>query len=148
MAQDSISVQFNHVGFTVPRDQLSGNNLRRVIRFFSEVFGFKEREKYTKDGEMLVMMAGGVDQFIVFFGHDAPTQANPPLDHFGMRVNSLSELKELASRARTYLATDDGLEFEDYSVSDMADVFPHRLHKFYVRLGTPFQLEVQYYERV
>ena len=38
-----------------------------------------ERAEYTKDGELLILMAGGPDQFIVLFGHDQPTTANPPV---------------------------------------------------------------------
>jgi hypothetical protein len=137
---------FNHVGFTIPRDQLSPDGRKRIADFFSTCFGFQERPEYTKDGELLIMMAGGPDQFIVFFGHDQPTRSNPPTDHFGMACNSLDELQGYLARVREAAAADSGIDFEDYEVVTLEDVRPYRLHRFYVRLGTPFAFEVQYYE--
>ena len=148
-ASPAIPIRFSHVAFTVSRDLLSGATLQRVIRFFSEVFGFSERPQYTKDGAMLVMMAGAVDQFVVLFGHDHPATANIERDHFGINVNSLAELQELLARAKVFARTNPDVEITDYAVSEpRVDVLPHKLHRFYVRFATPCPLEVQYYERI
>jgi len=145
----AIPIRFSHVAFTVSRDMLSGANLQRVIRFFSEVFGFIERPQYTKDGEMLVMMAGTVDQFVVLFGHDTPATANIERDHFGINVNSLAELQEFLRRAKVFARSNPDVEITDYAVSEpRVDVLPHKLHRFYVRFVTPCPLEVQYYEKI
>lgn len=145
----AIPIRFSHVAFTVSRELLSGANLQRVICFFSEVFGFSERPQYTKDGAMLVMMAGAVDQFVVLFGHDHPATANIERDHFGINVNSLAELQELLGRAKVFARTNPDVEITDYAVSEpRVDVLPHKLHRFYVRFVTPCPLEVQYYERI
>jgi hypothetical protein len=64
-----------------------------------------------------------------------------------MRCNSLEQLKVYLERVREQVAADSSIEFEDYSVSLMKDMPPHHnLHKFYVRVGTPFAFEVQFYE--
>lgn len=148
-ASPAIPIRFSHVAFTVPRESLSGDNLQRVIRFYSEVFGFLERPQYTKDGEMLVMMAGAVDQFVVLFGHDKPATANPDRDHFGINVDSLAELQALLARSKVFAATNPDVEITDYCVTEpRLDVLPHKLHRFYVRFVTPCPLEVQYYERI
>lgn len=140
------AVRFNHVGFTVPRELLRAGRRADVTAFFRDVFGFEERTEYAEDGGLLVLMAGGVDQFVVLFGHDAPTTANPPLDHFGMAVATKEDLLALRDRARDFGAGRDDVEIEDYSVTEMTDVVHHNLHKFYVRFGTPFTIEVQHYE--
>jgi catechol 2,3-dioxygenase-like lactoylglutathione lyase family enzyme len=147
----AIPIRFSHVAFTVPRAAMSGENLKRTIAFFSEVFGFLERPQYTKDGEMLVMMAGAVDQFVVLFGHDNPATANKDRDHFGINVDSLAELQELLARSKKFAAAhpEADVEITDYCVTDpRVDVLPHKLHRFYVRFVTPCPLEVQYYERI
>jgi hypothetical protein len=138
---------FNHVGFSVSRDVLDAAGRKRIVGFFESVFGFTERESWTKDRELLILTQGGPDQLIVFFGSDNPTTASPPTDHFGMRCNSLDQLKVYLERVREQVAVDSSIEFEDYSVSLMKDMPPHHnLHKFYVRVGTPFAFEVQFYE--
>jgi hypothetical protein len=138
---------FNHVGFSVSRDVLDEAGRKRIVAFFEGVFGFTERASWTKDRELLILTQGGPDQLIVFFGSDSPTSATPPTDHFGMRCNSLDQLKVYLGRVRERVAADSSIEFEDYSVSLMEDMPPrHNLHKFYVRVGTPFAFEVQFYE--
>jgi hypothetical protein len=148
-ATASIPIRFSHVAFTVPREVLTGAYRQRVTSFFSEVFGFVERPQYTKDGQMLVMMAGAVDQFVVLFGHDNPTRANPPQDHFGINVETLEALQQLLARAKAFQQSNQDVSIDDYSVTaDRMDVAPHRLHRFYVQFGTPCPLEVQYYEKI
>jgi hypothetical protein len=138
---------FNHVGFSVARDQLGEAGRKRIAGFFGEVLGFTERTWWTKDRELMVLTQGGPDQLLVFFGSDTPTIATPPNDHFGLRCDSLEQLMVYVERARKYVAKDDTIEFQDYSVHLMEDMPPrHNLHRFYVRVGTPFTLEVQYYE--
>ena len=141
-----IPVQFNHIAFSVARDDLEGQKLEQVRAFFAEVFGFVEREEFTKERDLLVLMAGGVDQFVVFMGHDQPTVANPPMDHFGMRVKSLEDLKAILGKARAFKDRIPDMELSEYEVVPMHDVVPHNLHRYYVRYATPFTLEVQFYE--
>lgn len=138
--------QFNHVGFTIPREELTADGRKRIVDFFGSCFGFQERPEYTQDRELLILMAGGPDQFIVLFGHDQPTRSNPPTDHFGMACNSLEELQAYLGKVREFAAADGSIEFDDYEVVTLEDVRPYRLHRFYVRLATPFAFEVQYYE--
>jgi len=138
---------FNHVGFSVPRDALDAEGRKRIAGFFGNVFGFVERTGYTKDREFMVLTMGGPDQLIVFFGSDNPTTATPPNDHWGMRCHSLEQLQLYCDRARAEVAKDPGIDFDDYSFALMEDMTPrHNLHRFYVRLGTPFTFEVQFYE--
>jgi hypothetical protein len=63
-----------------------------------------------------------------------------------MACNSLDELQRYLGNVRSFAAADSTIEFDDYEVSTLEDVRPYRLHKFYVRVATPFAFEVQYYE--
>jgi hypothetical protein len=146
MARHAVPVQFNHVGFTVDAETLRGDNLERLRSFFEEVFGFTERAQYTREGEVLIMMAGGVDQFVIFFAHDTPSTGNPHTDHFGMRVETRAELDELFRRALDFRDRWGGVELSDLETRGFDDVVSYDLHRFYVRCGTPFSLEAQYYE--
>jgi hypothetical protein len=138
--------RFNHVGFTVDAGLLDEAGRKRIVDFFGTCFGFAERTEYTKDREMLVLMLGGPDQFMIFFGHERPTAANPPDDHFGMVCGSLEELQGYLEKVRAFAAADQAIEFEEYEVVLLDDERPYRLHRFYVRVVTPFTLEVQWYE--
>lgn len=138
--------RFNHVGFTVDAGLLDEAGRKRIVDFFGTCFGFAERAEYTKDREMLVLMLGGPDQFMIFFGHERPTAANPPDDHFGMVCGSLEELQGYLEKVRAFAAADQAIEFEEYEVVLLDDERPYRLHRFYVRVVTPFTLEVQWYE--
>jgi hypothetical protein len=139
-------VTFNHLGLTVPRQTLEEPTLSDVSGFFEKVYQWRVRDGITRPGHQVVFMAGKVEQFVVLFGHDSPTSANPPLDHFGMRVDALDELLDMCQRAKEFQASDPRLEWEDYSHSEFDDEEPYRLHKFYTRFLLPLTFEVQYYE--
>lgn len=138
--------RFNHVGFTIDAGLLDAAGRKRITDFFGTCFGFTERTEFTKDRELLILMAGGPDQFIVLFGRDHPTTANPPDDHFGMACGTLEELHGCLERVRSFAAADSSIDFEDIEVVLLDDVRPYKLHRFYVRLATPFAFEVQWYE--
>jgi hypothetical protein len=149
MATSTARPQFNHVGLTVPREALAPENRSAIVSFFQDVFGWQERpvkSKSRSSDSLLVLMVGGIDQFVALFAHDEPTKANPPDDHFGMRVESLDQLQEYLRRAKTFAAEDVRIEVSDYETNDYDDVVKYRLHSFFVRFFIPLAFEVQYYE--
>lgn len=137
---------FNHIGFTVPKQALNPEGRQKLKDFWGRCFGFEERPEFTKDEELFILMLGEPDQFMVLFGHDSPTLANPPSDHFGMRCHSLEQLKGYLDNVRGYVAEGGDVEFEDYESPVFEDARPYRLHRFYVRAVLPFTFEIQYYE--
>jgi hypothetical protein len=137
---------FNHIGFTVPKEALNGDGRRKLKEFWGGCFGFEERPEFTKDEELLILMLGEPDQFMVLFGHDSPTLSNPPLDHFGMRCQSLEQLKAYLAKVKEFVAAGGEVEFQDYESPVFEDARPYRLHRFYVRAVLPFTFEIQYYE--
>lgn len=137
---------FNHLGFTVSKEALNEDGRKKLIDFWGGCFGFEERPEFTQDQELFILMLGEPDQFMVLFGHDNPTIANPPSDHFGMRCHSLEQLKSYLANVKEYVAAGNEVEFQDYESPVFNDARPYRLHRFYVKVVLPFTFEIQYYE--
>ena len=109
---------FNHVAFSVPRELLDAAGRARVLRFYSEVFGWTEMPTLTRDGELLVLRAHSNEQFVFLAASERPTRCEE-MDHFGLSVRSKAEFDDLLARARRFAATDaevmiDGPHSEDH----------------------------------
>src|SRR5438093_1308805 len=90
--------RFNHVAMSMPADALDEQGRADIVRFYKEVFGWEELPTETVDRKKLVMSAYRYDQF-VFLIADDPPMATPPLDHFGMGVDTVEELDDFLDRA-------------------------------------------------
>jgi hypothetical protein len=133
--------RFNHVAMSVPADLLGEDGRRELVAFFSEVFGWQELPTETVDRKQLVMSAYRYDQF-VFLIADDPPMACPPLDHFGMGVDTIDELDDFLARAKAYKERDDRVEIIDKQVEHHPGL---DLTNFYVRYQLPMMLEVQHF---
>jgi hypothetical protein len=122
-------------------DALDEDGRRLIVDFYSEVFGWQELPTETIDRQRLVLMAYTVDQF-VFLHADEHPMATPPLDHFGMGVATLEELKELYERAKRYRAKDDRVRIIDTQVEHHPGI---TLTSFYVGYLLPLSVEVQHF---
>ena len=69
------------------------------MRFYDEVFGWKELPTETVDRKKLVLSAYTYEQF-VFLIADEPPMACPRLDHFGMSVDTEQELDDMLAGPR------------------------------------------------
>ncbi|HMF03370.1 MAG TPA: hypothetical protein VKH17_01045, partial [Acidimicrobiia bacterium] len=79
--------RFNHVAMSIPSEHLGEEGRRDIVRFYDEVFGWKELPTETVDGKKLVLSAYTYEQF-VFLIADDPPMACPRLDHFGLSVET------------------------------------------------------------
>jgi hypothetical protein len=134
--------RFNHVAMSLPADALGAENRADIVRFYDEVFGWKEIEQLTEDRRRLVLMAYRFDQF-VFLIADEPHMTGPRLDHFGMGVDSEEELDVFLERAKAFKAKDDRVDIIDKNAEDHGVLV---IKSFYVRYLLPLMVEVQYYE--
>ena len=134
--------RFNHVAMSLPADALGEANRRDIVAFYEEVFGWNEQPSMTEDRKRLVMSAHRFDQFVFLIADDQPMQC-PPLDHFGMAVDSLAELERLYARAAAYRQRDDRVDLIERDVDDYEVV---KIHNFYVGYLLPMMVEVQYFE--
>ena len=134
--------RFNHFAFSVPPELLNETGRKEIVAFYGEVFGWTELEMLTIDRARLVLQCHRIDQFVYIVGGD-PITTCASLDHFGLTVGSLAELKEVLARAKSYRERDDRVEIIDHEVEDHSVL---KLHNCYFRYLFPMMVEIQYYE--
>ena len=133
--------RFNHVAMSMPADALDEQGRTDIVRFYNEVFGWNELPTETVDRKKLVMSAYRLDQF-VFLIADDPPMTTPPLDHFGIGVDTVEELDDFLARAKAFKDKDDRVEIIDKKVEHHPGL---DLTSFYVRYLLPLMVEVQHY---
>ena len=141
-AQPTRKPHFNHVAMSVPADLLDEQHRTDIVRFYDEVFGFKELPTETEDRRKLVLSVHTYEQF-VFLIADDPPMACPRLDHFGMSVATERELDDMLARARAFQARDDRVDIVDREVTDHGML---AITSFYVRYLLPLMVEVQWWD--
>ena len=134
--------RFNHVAMSVPSELLVEDGRRDLVRFYDEVFGWKELPTETVDGKKLVLSAYTYEQF-VFLIADDPPMACPRLDHFGMSVETEQELDDMLARAKTFRTRDDRVDIVDREVTDHGML---AITSFYVRYLLPMMVEIQWWD--
>jgi hypothetical protein len=153
---------FNHVAMSLPADRLEAEGRQDICDFYGEVFGWQELPTMTVDRRRLVLSAHTpyqpprrhpdwrwlrhhcptFQQFVFLMAEDQP-MACPRMDHFGLSVGDLDELRAAHARACAYRERDDRVEIVDPSVDDHEVV---KIHSFYVRYLLPLMVEIQYWE--
>lgn len=133
--------RFNHVGISVPADLLDETGRRDIVSFYSEVFGWQELPTETVDRKKLVLSAWRYDQFVFLIADENPMTC-PPLDHFGLGVETMEELDTFLARAKAYRERDPRVEIIDKKTDHHPGL---DLTSFYVRYLLPLMVEVQHY---
>lgn len=134
--------RFNHVAMSLPADMLDAGNRALITDFWSTVFGFEEIPQMTEDRRRLVLSACHWEQFVFLVAEDEPMRC-PRLDHFGISVGSLDDLRAAYERAADFAARDSRVDLIEASVEDHEVV---RIHAFYAGYLLPMMMEVQYWE--
>ncbi len=134
--------RFNHVAMSVPGELLGEDGRRDLVRFYDDVFGWKELPTETVDGKKLVLSAYTYEQF-VFLIADDPPMACPRLDHFGLSVDTEEELDDMLARAKAFRTHDDRVDIVDREVTDHGML---AITSFYVRYLLPMMVEIQWWD--
>jgi hypothetical protein len=134
--------RFNHVAMSMPADLLDEANRKDLCAFWSEVLGFEEMPTMTQDRRRLILSCVHWDQFIFLISDDEPMTC-PRLDHFGMAVGSMDELRGVQERAKAYQERDPRVDFIDLRSDDQGMV---TIHSIYVRYLLPMMCEIQFWE--
>ena len=134
--------RFNHVAMSVPADLLGEEGRRDLVRFYDEVFGWKELPTETVDRKKLVLSAYTYEQF-VFLIADDPPMACPRLDHFGMSVETEQELDDMLARAKAFHDRDDRVDIVEKELTDHGML---AITSFYVRYLLPMMVEIQWWD--
>ena len=133
---------FNHVAMSVPADLLDEEHRTDIVRFYDEVFGFKELPTETEDRRKLVLSVHTYEQFVFLIADDQP-MACPRLDHYGISVDTEAELDDMLERARAFRAGDDRVDIVERSVTDHGML---AITSFYVGYLLPMMIEVQWWD--
>lgn len=134
--------RFNHVAMSLPAELLGEEGRRDIVRFYDEVFGWKELPTETVDRKKLVLSAYTYEQFVFLIADDPPMSA-PRLDHFGMSVETEQELDDMLARAKAFHARDDRVDIVDKELTDHGML---AITSFYVRYLLPMMVEVQWWD--
>jgi hypothetical protein len=130
----------NHVAISMRLDDAAR---REILAFYGDVFGWVEGDNTGEDGNPLILYTGAFGQFIYLLPSDEPMTA-PPLDHFGVLVDSLEELHAIVERAKAW----DGVRIID--VHDRITHGPatdYTLTSAYIGYRLPLMIELQHLAR-
>ena len=136
----------NHVAISVDPAILDDAGRAEILDFYGEVFGWREGDNSGERGNPLILYTGVFAQFIYLLPAD-PYVVAPPLDHFGLQVDSREELEAIVARAKARAATDDRVRIIDVA----SRVTPGPTHDYtltsaYIGFRLPLMVELQHLE--
>jgi hypothetical protein len=134
--------RFNHVAMSLPADLLTEEKRTEIVRFYDEVFGWKELPMMTEDRRRLVLSCYTHEQFVFLIAEDTPMTC-ARLDHYGMSVSSEAELDEMLARAKAFAEHDDRVDIIDKHVDDHGVL---AITSIYVGYLLPMMVEVQWWD--
>ena len=134
--------RFNHVAMSVPSELLGEEGRRDLVRFYDEVFGWKELPMLTEDRRRLVLSCYTVEQFVFLIAEDAPMTC-ARLDHYGISVGTEAELDAMLDRAKAFQKRDERVDLVDKQVEDHGMI---AITSMYVRYLLPMMVEVQWWD--
>ena len=145
--QSSTGPVLNHVAISVDARVLDDAGRAALVGFFDAVFGWTEGDNSTEVGNPLIIYTGRLRQYLYFLPAADEFLVAPRLDHIGVEVASVTELRAIVDRARAFAARDDRV-----TVIDEAVMTTHGTHSdfalthAYVGFLLPLLIEVQHLE--
>jgi len=143
-----MSPTLNHVAISVDPSVLDANGRAEVLAFYNEVFGWIEGDNTGEKGNPLILYTGAFGQFVYLLPATPAMQA-PPLDHFGLLVDTVEELDEIVARAARVQARDDRVRIIERSArTTHGDTADFVLTSAYVGFLLPLMIEIQHLVKV
>jgi len=138
----------NHVAISMDPAVLDERGRADVLAFYGEVFGWTEGDNTGEAGNPLILYTGAFGQFVYLLPADPPLTA-PPLDHFGMQVESLVDLHAIVERARRYAANDERVRIIDvHARTTHGPAHDYTLTSAYIGFVLPLMIELQHLEKI
>ena len=138
----------NHVAISMDPSVLDDAGRREILDFYGEVFGWTEGDNTGEAGNPLILYTGAFGQF-VYLLPASPALSAPPLDHFGLQVESLEELHAIVARARRYQARDDRVQLIDvHARTTHGPTHDYTLTSAYIGFVLPLMVELQHIARI
>jgi hypothetical protein len=138
----------NHVAISMDPSLLDERGRADVLAFYGQVFGWTEGDNTGEAGNPLILYTGAFGQFVYLLPADPPLTA-PPLDHFGLQVETLTDLHDIVDRAQLYSARDERVRVIDiHSRTTHGSTHDYTLTSAYVGFVIPLMIELQHLERI
>ena len=138
----------NHVAISMDPAALDERGRAAVLAFYGEVFGWTEGDNTGEDGNPLILYTGAFGQFVYLLPADPPLIA-PPLDHFGLQVETLDDLLAIVERAKARAQHDERVRVIDiHSRTTYGPAHAYTLTSAYIGFVLPLMIEVQHLQQV
>jgi hypothetical protein len=138
----------NHVAISMDPAVLDERGRADVLAFYGDVFGWTEGDNSGEAGNPLILYTGAFGQFVYLLPADPPLTA-PPLDHFGLQVESVADLHTTVERAKGHAARDDRVRVIDvHSRTTHGPTHEYTLTSAYIGFLLPLMIELQHLERI
>jgi hypothetical protein len=141
----------NHVAMSMDPAVLDEQGRADVLSFYGEVFGWSEGDNTGERGNPLILYTGAFAQFIYLLPGDPDSGEHmhtPPLDHFGLQVQSLEQLHEILGRAKAYAERDDRVRIIDVDERiTHGPAHDYILTNAYIGFLLPLMVELQHLDR-
>lgn len=139
---------FNHVAISMDRDVLDEQGRADLLDFYCDVFGWIEGDNTGEEGNPLILYTGAFGQFVYLLPADQPLTA-PALDHFGLHVQTLDELRAIVARAQARAERDDRVRVIDvHERTTHGSTHDFTMTSAYIGFVLPLMIELQHLERV
>ena len=138
----------NHVAISMDPAVLDDRGRAEVLAFYGDVFGWTEGDNTGEAGNPLILYTGAFGQFVYLLPAEPPLTA-PPLDHFGLQVETLADLHAIVERAQGHAARDERVRVIDvHSRTTHGDAHDYTLTSAYIGFLLPLMIELQHLERI
>lgn len=140
----------NHVAMCMDPAVLDAQGRADILAFYGEVFGWTEGDNTGEKGDPLILYTGAFAEFVYLLPGDPETgefMHTPPLDHFGLQVHTLEELRKTLGRAKEIAERDDRVRIidEDQRITH-GPTHDYVLTNAYVGFLLPLMVELQHLE--
>ena len=138
----------NHGAISMDPASLDERGRAEVLAFYGDVFGWTEGDNTGEPGNPLILYTGAFGQFVYLLPADPPLTA-PPLDHFGLQVETLADMNTIVERAKDHAARDDRVRVIDiHSRTTQGPTHDYTLTSAYIGFVLPLMIELQHLEQI
>ena len=138
---------FNHVAISMDRAVLDEQGRADLLDFYGDVFGWTEGDNTGEAGNPLILYTGAFGQFVYLLPADEPLTA-PALDHFGLHVETVDELRAIVDRAKAVRARRARRVIDVHARTTHGSTHDYTLTSAYIGFVLPLMIELQHLERV
>jgi len=148
MTAPSFRPRLNHVALSMSRGVLDENGRLEILDFYGDVFGWSEGDNAGEEGNPLILYTGAPAEFVYLLPSKEPLTA-PALDHFGLQVATLEELRGIVARAKQRQTNDERVRIIDvHARTTHGPTSDYTLTSAYIGFLLPLMIELQHIERI